>query len=86
MSEDVKFKLQLSTEPIGYWFLYKYFTVLRIYGFTDAPYKLLAFLTSRVFALEIIRKRLYFEKKNLLKHKKACDIKFNYIVDPFVVK
>ena len=71
---------------MGDWFIYKDFTVLRIYGFTDAPYKLLAFLTSRFFSLEFIRQRLYVEREHFLKHKKACGIKFNYIVEPFVVK
>ena len=51
VSKDMKVKLQLSTEPTRDLFLYKYFTVLRIYSSTDAPYRLPAFLTSRIFAL-----------------------------------
>lgn len=78
--DDMKFKVQLKTEPTGDWFLYKDFKVLRIYGFTYAPYKLPSFLTPRIFALEFLRKRLYVEKEHFLKHKKACDIKFNYIL------
>jgi hypothetical protein len=86
VSKDMKVKLQLSIEPTGDWFLYRDFTVLRIYGFTDAPYKLPAFFTSRIFASEFIRQRLYVEGEHLLKHKKVCGIKFNYIVHLFVVK
>ena len=29
---------------------------------------------------------MYVERENFLKHRKTCAIKFNYIVDPFVLK
>ena len=43
VSEDMKVKLQFSTMPTRDWFIYKYFTVLRIYGFIISPYKLPTF-------------------------------------------
>ena len=48
MTEEMKAYLQNSNEPVGDWFLYKEFTVLRIYGFEDEPYRLLVFLTKRI--------------------------------------
>ena len=58
--EDMKCLMQSSPEDrVGDWFLHKDSTVLRIYGFTGEPYKLPAFLTPRVFALEFMRKRLH---------------------------
>ena len=54
--ENMRLMLHYSLEDkIGDWFLYKEFTVLRIYGFTGEPYMLLAFLTPRIFALEFMR-------------------------------
>ena len=37
VSEDMKSKLQLSSEPIGDWFLFKDHTIIRVYGFSEAP-------------------------------------------------
>ena len=54
--EEMKSMMQSSPEDrIGVWFLYKDFTVLRVYGFTGGPYRLPAFLTPRIFALEYMR-------------------------------
>ena len=51
MSEEMKACLQNPNEPVGDWFLYKEYTVLRAYGFEEEPYKLPVFLTNRTFAL-----------------------------------
>ena len=54
--EEMKLILQPSSEDrIGDWFLYKYFIVLRVYGFTGEPYRLPAFLTPRISTLEFMR-------------------------------
>ena len=82
----MKVKLQMSVEPTGDWFLHMNFTMLKIYGFKEEPYKLPSFLTPRLFALEFLRQRLFVEKEHFLKYRKASSIKFNYIVEPFVVK
>ena len=63
-------------DRIGDWFLYKDFTVLRIYGFTREPYRLSAFLTPRIFALEYMRQRLHAEEEHFGAFKKYSNIKF----------
>ena len=61
--EEMKSMMQSSPEDrIGDWFLYKDFTVLRIYGFTGEPYRLPSFLTPRILALEYMRWRLHAEE------------------------
>ena len=40
---------------IGDWFLYQDYTVLRIYGFEEKPYRLPTFLTPKIFSLEVLR-------------------------------
>ena len=54
MTEEMKAYMQNSNEPVGDWFLYKYFIVLRVYGFEDEPYRLPVFLTKRIFVLEFL--------------------------------
>ena len=85
MTEEMKAYLQNSNEPVGDWFLYKEFIVLRIYGFEDEPYKLPVFLTKRIFVLEFLRQRLQVENEIFLKNKKASNMKFKYTIEPFVV-
>jgi hypothetical protein len=55
MTKEMKAYMHNSNEPVGVWFLYKEFTVLRVYGFEDEPYRLLVFLTKRIFVLEFLR-------------------------------
>ena len=58
--EDMKSMMQSSPKDrIGDWFLYKDFTILRIYGFTGKPYRFPAFLIPRIFALEYMRQRVH---------------------------
>ena len=44
-----------TENQIGDWFLYPYYIVIRVYGSEDQPYRLLAFLTPRIFSLEVLR-------------------------------
>ena len=61
--EEMKSLMQSSPEDgVRDWFLYKDFTVLRIYYFTREPYRLLDFLNPRVFALEYMRQRVQEEE------------------------
>ena len=55
MIEEMKAYMQNSNEPVGDWFLYKDFIVLRVYGFENEPYRLPLFLTKIVFVLEFPR-------------------------------
>ena len=81
----MKAYLHNSNEPIGNWFLYKEYIVLRIYGFKEEPYRLPSFLTKMIFALVFLRQRLHVESEIFLKQKKASNMKFRYTIEPFVV-
>ena len=85
--EEMKIMLQSSSEDrIGDWFLYKDFTISRVYGFTGEPYKLPVFLTPRIFALEFMRARLCAEEEHFGAFKKSSNIKFPVKVGPFIFK
>ena len=86
ISEDLKLLLQNLVETIGYWFCFKDYTVIRIYGFEGEPFRLPKFTSRRLFALEYLRQRLNVEDDNFLRNKKASTMKFNYTLEPFVVK
>ena len=66
--------------------MYKYFTVLRVYGFTGEPYRLPAFLTPRIFALEYMRQRLHAKEEHFGAFKKSPNIKFPLKVGSFIFK
>jgi hypothetical protein len=53
-----------SQLPSGDWFLFEDHTVIRVYGFTGKPYKLPAFLTPRIFALEYIRQKMSSDEEH----------------------
>ena len=83
--EEMKCMMQHSPEDrVRDWFLYKDSTILRIYGFTGEPYKLPAFLTPRIFALEFMRQRLHSEEEHFGAFKKSSNIKFPLKVGPFI--
>ena len=85
--EEMKLMLQSSSEDrIGDWFLYKYFTILRVYGFTGEPYKLPVFLTPRIFSLEFMRQILCAEEEHFRAFKKSSNVKFPLKVHPFIFK
>ena len=85
MTEQMKTYLQNSNELVGDQFLYKEFTVLRVYGFENDPYRLPIFLTKRIFVLEFLRQRLHVKSEIFLKHKKASNTKFKYTIEHFLV-
>ena len=76
----------LPKDRSGDWFLYKDFTVLRIYGFTGEPYRLPSFLTPRVFALEYMRQRVHAEEEHFGDFKKSSNIKSPLKVGSFIFK
>ena len=85
--EEMNIMMQSSPEDrIGDWFLYKDFIVLRVYGFTGEPYRLPAFLTPRIFALEYMRQRLHAEEEHFGAFKKSSNIKFPLKVGSFIFK
>ena len=85
LTEEMKIYMQHSSDPVGDWFLYEDYTVLRVYGFKEETYKFPTFLSKRIFVLEFLRQRLYVESELFLKHKKSSNIKFKYTIEPFVV-
>ena len=86
INEDLKFLLQNLVELIGDQFCFKDSTVIRVYGFEGEPYKLPKFTTRRLFVLEFLRQRLIVENDNFLKSKKSSSMKFNFTLEPFVVR
>ena len=85
--EEMKLMLQSSLEDrIGDWFLYKDFTILKVYGFTGEPYRLPVFLTPRIFALEFMRQRLCAEEEHFGAFQKSSNVKFPLKVGPFIFK
>ena len=86
ISEDLRSLPQNLAKLIGHWFYYKDSTLLRVYGFEGEPYKLLKFLTRRVFVFEFLRKILSVENEIFIKHKKVSLTKFKFTLEPFVVE
>ena len=79
--------LQFSPKiRIGDWFLSKYGTVIRVYGFVNQPYILSSFLKMRVFALELIRQKLIVEYEHFLSFKKISEITFPWTLGPSIIK
>ena len=59
---EMRKMLQMTnSKNMGDWFLIEFGTTIRLYGFVHPPYILLAFLTPRVFSLELIRQKLIVE-------------------------
>ena len=78
--------LYLSIEKIiGDWFLFEHGTVIRLYGFVHTPYLFPSFLTPRVFSMEFIRQTLIVEAENFLNFKKSTEIKYPWVVGPFII-
>ena len=88
VSEEMKTKLQLSPDfKTRDWFLYNDHIVIKVYGFTKAPYLFPVVLTPSIFALEFIRQSLQFEAKHFWNlKKKTSNFKFNANIGPFIVK
>ena len=85
--EDMRLMLQSSSEDKKWdWFLYKEFTIVRVYGFTGEPYRLPAFFTPRIFALEFMRQRLCAEEEHFGALKKSSNVKFPLKIGSFIFK
>jgi hypothetical protein len=85
--EEMKISLQPNPKSrVGYWMLFIQSIVIWVYGYQEGPYLLPIFLTPRIFSLEFIRQRIISEVEHFLKAHKASNLKFPFIVGPFVVK
>ena len=60
--------------------------VIRLYGYVHKPYKIPAFLTLRVFALELIRQRMIVKNEHFPSFRKPPYIKFPWAIIPFIIK
>ena len=80
--------LHLSIEKrTGDWFLFVQGTVIRFYGFVHHPYFIFpSFLTPRLFSMELIRQKLIVETKHFLNFKNSTEIKYPWVVVPFIIK
>jgi hypothetical protein len=85
--EEMKSSLQPSPEnTMGDWMFFTQSTVIWVYGCQEGPHLLPVFLTPRIFSLEFIRQRIISETEHFLKAHKASNLKFPFVVGPFVVK
>ena len=57
-------------------FLSEHRKVIALYGFWHQPFVLPAFFTLRVYALELIKKRLIVENEHFMNFRKSSNIKF----------
>ena len=57
-----------------------------VYVFTHEPYVLPTFLAPRMFSLEFIRYKIIVENEHFIIFKKASEIKFSWLVGPFIIK
>jgi hypothetical protein len=85
--DDMRSYLQPNPENrVGDWVLFMHSTMIWVYGCHESPYLLPIFLTPRVFSLEFIRQRIISETEHFLKLHKASNLKFPFIIGPFIVK
>jgi len=85
--EEMKSSLQPSPEnSMGDWMFFTQSTVIWVYGCQEGPHLLPVFLTPNIFGLEFIRQRIISETEHFLKAHKTSNLKFLFMVGPFVVK
>lgn len=86
ISKDLKLLLQNPMETVGDWFCFENYIVIKVYGFEREPFRLPRFISRSLFALEFLRQRLVAENDNFIKQKKVSSMKFNFTLEPFMVK
>jgi len=85
--DDMKSYLQPNLENrVGDWVLFIHSIVVWVYGCHQSPYLLPIFLNPRVFSLEFIRQIIISYTKHFLKLHKASNLKFHFIIGPFIIK
>lgn len=60
--------------------------MIRVYGSEDQPYRLPAFLTPRIFSLEVLRKRLHSDELHFSSKKHTSSFKVPITIGPLTVK
>jgi hypothetical protein len=85
--DDMRSYLQPNPENrVGDWVLFMHSTMIWVYGCHESPYLFPIFLTPGFFSLEFIRQRIIPEIEHFLKLRKASNLKFTFIIGPFIVK
>ena len=75
-----------TKNQIGDCFLYHDYTVIRIYGYEEQPYRLLTFLTPKFFSLEVLRQRLHSDELHFSSKKQTSSFKVPITVGPFTIR
>ena len=60
------------------------YTVIRVYGCEEKPYKLP--VTPRIFALEVLRQRLHSDELHFSSKKQTTNLKFPITIGTFTVR
>ena len=76
----------LNSKKRGDWFLTEFGTTMRLYGFVHPPYVLPAFLTLKVFSLELIQQKFIAEEEHFLKFKKSSSLIFPWELKPYTFR
>ena len=66
--------------------MYEDHTIIRVYGFGGRPFKLPAFLTPRIFALEFIRQKMANDEQHFSDKKATRTFRIPTELGPFVVR
>jgi len=66
--------------------LFPYYTIIRVYGLEEKPYRIPTFLTPHIFSPEVLRKRLHSDELHFSSKKQTSTFKVPITVGPFTVK
>lgn len=75
-----------TENQIGDWFLSQDYTILRIYGFEEQPYRHPSFLRPRIFSLEVLWQRLHSNELHFSSKKRTSNFKVPITIGPFEVR
>jgi hypothetical protein len=85
--DEMRIYIQPNLENrVGDSVLFMHSTVIWVYGCHEFPYLLPIFLTPIFFSLEFIGKRIISQIEHILKLHKDSNLKFPFIIVPFIVK
>jgi hypothetical protein len=84
--EEMRIHLQNPEDRIGDWTLFINSTVIWVYVFHEFHYLFPIFFTPTIFSLEFLRQKIISETENLIKYHRARNIKFSFVIGPFIAK
>ena len=87
ISQQLQNCLHPPTEDhIGDWFMFKDYTIIRVYGLEEKPYIFPVFLTPWIFALEVLRQRLHSDELHFSSKKQTSTFKVPITIGTFTVR